>query len=336
MINAPLKGQQFLFHPSEFPLDDLPVEPAVKQFDRPVCTSNKAQLIMRYLRYFVLITKHGTYIDGFAGPQVGHVCDSWAARLVLDSEPKWMRNFHLCDKKRSQVRLLNELKDAQSPCEYNRTVKIYEGDFNVKIDEILMSGGVTEKEATFALLDQRTFECRWSTVEKIAHFKASGSKIELFYFLANNWLERALAAQKDLDVLTAWWGRDDWTKLRAMSRDQRRDTLVGRFKTEFGYKTVKAWPIYRRLNGGGVMYYMIHAADHPEAYKLMSRAYSKTVTPLEPIEQLKLELQLVPEHALVVWPYAACSFNLCLASVGSAMAAEDPPHGRLSAIRRYR
>ena len=38
------------------------------------------------------------------------------------------------------------------------------------------------------------------------------------------------------------------------------------------------------------MYYMIHATDHPEGPKQMSRAYRNTVLPLEPIEQLRLEL----------------------------------------------
>ena len=75
-----------------------------------------------------------------------------------------------------------------------------------------------------------------------------------------------------------------------MSRDERRDVLVGRFKRELGYQSVKAWPIYERESGGAVMYYMIHATDHPEAPKLMSRAYRNTVSPLEPVEQLSLGL----------------------------------------------
>jgi three-Cys-motif partner protein len=291
MSDAPLNGQQFLFQPSEFPpLDDLPAEPKVKPFDRPVWTDNKAHFIMRYLRYFVFITKHGTYIDGFAGPQEEYMCDTWAARLVLESEPRWMRHFHLCDEKRSQINFLEQLRASQPPCQYNRNVEIYHGDFNAKVNDILASGNITEKEATFCLLDQRTFECRWATVEKLARFKTSGHKIELFYFLANSWLERALAAQKDLDVLAAWWGQDDWSELRAMSRDERRDVLVGRFKRELGYQSVKAWPIYERESGGAVMYYMIHATDHPEAPKLMSRAYRNTVSPLEPVEQLSLGL----------------------------------------------
>lgn len=290
----PLTDQQFLFDLSEFPpLDDLPAEPAVKPFDRPVWTDNKAHFIMRYLRYFVFITKHGTYIDGFAGPQEEKMCDTWAARLVLESEPRWMRHFHLCDENRSQISLLWEIKNNQSPCAVARNVEIYHGDFNVKVDEILRSGDITDTEATFCLLDQRTFECHWNAVEKLAKFKTSGHKIEIFYFLANGWLERALHAQKDLNVLAAWWGRDDWTELCRMSRDERRDVLVARFKRELGYQSVKAWPIYERENGGAVMYYMIHATDHPEAPKLMSRAYRNTVSPLEPIEQL--ELGLFPE-----------------------------------------
>ena len=83
-------------------------------------------------------------------------------------------------------------------------------------------------------------------MEKLARYKKSGHKIELFYFLANGWLERALSGQKDLDVLARWWGQDDWTELRKMSRDERRDALVLRMKRDLGYQSVKAWPIYER------------------------------------------------------------------------------------------
>lgn len=77
-----------------------------------------------------------------------------------------------------------------------------------------------------------------------------------------------------------------------MSREQRRDALVLRMKKDLGYKSVKAWPIFERENGGAIMYYLIHATDHPEAPKFMSRAYRRAVFPLEPLEQLKLELEL--------------------------------------------
>src|SRR5258708_28766446 len=190
--HAPLPGQEC-----------LPAEPAVKTAEFPVWTDNKAKFIMSYLRYFVLLTKHGTYIDGFAGPQEECETDSWAAKLVLSSEPQWIKHFHLCDQKKAQTKRLEELKKVQPICDTKgrklyRKIHIYQGDFNAKIDEILANGNSSQKQATFCLLDQRTFECHWETLEKIANYKKKPeNKIELFYFLANGWLERALANQKD-------------------------------------------------------------------------------------------------------------------------------------------
>jgi three-Cys-motif partner protein len=262
----------------------------------PVWTDNKARFIMRYLRYFVYITKHGTYIDGFAGPQQEKETDAWAAKLVLESEPRRLRHFHLCDIDKKQVARLEAMKAAQPTADVSgkpivRNVEIYSGDFNQRIDDVLNGGTISEKEATFCLLDQRTFECYWSTVEKIAKYKKTGMKIELFYFLANGWFERAFCAQKDLDKLANWWGRSDWKDLRAMSRDQRRDLIVERMRNELGYEHVMPWSIYKRNTGGAVMYFMIHATDHPEGPVQMSRAYRNTVLPLEPLEQLSFELE---------------------------------------------
>jgi three-Cys-motif partner protein len=175
----------------------------------PVWTDNKARLIMHYLHYFVLLTKHGTYIDGFAGPQSECETDSWAAKLVLASEPQWIRHFHLCDENRAQIERLTELKDAQPTHDkkgrkLSRNIHLCHGDFNSKVDEILGGKTISEKEATFCLLDQRTFECEWKAIQELASYKKSGHKIEIFYFLANGWLERALAAQKDKAVVARW------------------------------------------------------------------------------------------------------------------------------------
>ena len=68
---------------------------------------------MSYLRYFVLLTKHGTYIDGFAGPQEECETNSWPAKLVLASEPQWIKHFHLCDQNKVQIVRLKELKKVQ-------------------------------------------------------------------------------------------------------------------------------------------------------------------------------------------------------------------------------
>lgn len=268
-------------------------EPKVKAIHNPIWTENKARLVERYLYYFVLITKHGTYIDGFAGPQEADSPEMWAAKLVLESEPRWLHRIYLFDNKKKQVNALEKLKAAQPERDskgrkISRQIKIYPGDFNAKIAELLDSNVIEQTKAAFCLLDQRTFECQWSSLAALAQYKKSEYKIELFYFLPIYWLDRALAAQKDISVLEAWWNRDDWNMLREMSTQERVDAFVDRMKTELGYKSVKPWPIYKRQTGGSIMYYMIHATDHPQAPILMRRAYENAVKPKETFEQLKL------------------------------------------------
>jgi len=112
----------------------------------------------------------------------------------------------------------------------------------------------------------------------------------LFYFLPNAWLDRAFAAQMDTAVLDRWWGGRDWSVLRGMPGIARAQWVARRIKDEFRYASVKPMPIFERQGGTRVMYFMIHASDHPEAPRLMARAYRRAVLPKEAAEQLALEL----------------------------------------------
>jgi len=156
---------------------------------------------------------------------------------------------------------------------------------------LLASGQIGEAEATFCLLDQRTFECRWSTLEALAKHQKRRFKIELFYFVPMKWIDRALAAQRDRSVIEAWWGRRDWEELRNRRGQERAQYFCERVRDELGYNSVLAWPIRERSSGGSVMYYMHHATDHPVAPNLMSRAYRQAVSPKEDPEQFSLEFQ---------------------------------------------
>jgi hypothetical protein len=67
-----------------------------------------------------------------------------------------------------------------------------------------------KKEATFCLLDQRTFECHWATLQKLAEYKKPPNhKIELLYFLGVGWLHRALAGIRKSDKARLWWGKQN-------------------------------------------------------------------------------------------------------------------------------
>ena len=263
-------------------------EVLLKKLDRPVWTERKAKLIQHYLYLFVQITKHGTYIDGFAGPQNETDPESWAAKLAIDSEPKWMRNFYLFDEDKNQHECLIKLKSAQ-PNEPNREIEIECGDFNELVHKFFKKRPIGEKEATFCLLDQRTFECNWSTVETIAKHKRSGYKIEIFYFLPIRWLDRAISGLKNKKTtLKTWWGTEDWQSLINANAYERARLFCERFEKDLGYKYAHPWPIFEKRGGGRIMYFMIHATDHPAAPKLMERAYVEVVRHISKEKQLGL------------------------------------------------
>lgn len=255
-----------------------------KRVMQPIWTENKAKFIQVYLKYFVQVTKHGAYIDGFAGPQYFDKLEAWTAALVLASEPKWLRHIFLCEITRKGISALKKLVAAQpEPKDKKgrripRNIEIWPGDFNVNVTKILNSKKITQKEATFCLLDQRTFECHWDTVKQLAAYKNDGqNKIEILYFLGIGWLHRALSGIRKAEKLDKWWGRSDWRELKSKLSWDIAELVRKRFEQELGYSFAAAYPIFDKKKGNRVMYYMIHASDHEEAPALMVRAHSAAV-----------------------------------------------------------
>jgi three-Cys-motif partner protein len=281
MGRPPNKQSGVSDHPSLWSDGELPQsspklpEKNFKALRFPLWTQNKARLIQEYLRLFEFVTHHGTYIDGFAAPQVSAHTDMWSAKLVLEIEPKWFREFWLCDIDPLGVARLEALKaEHQAP---NRKIEVLPGDFNETVYRILGAGTIREKTATFALLDQRTFECEWRTVLALSKHK-SQTKIELFYFFPTGWIDRslgALRAKSTIAKVVRWWGRADWSALQGMDGTIRAKIVAKRFEDELGYGKANVYPIHSERRRGRVMYHMIHATDHPDASPLMIRAYRK-------------------------------------------------------------
>jgi three-Cys-motif partner protein len=282
-----MKGQLNLFSamppPAEKPIKFAPAH-------RPIWTENKAKLIERYLFYFVLITKHGAYIDGFAAPQDSTNPDAWSAKLVLESKPALLRQFWLCELDPERVKRLHELKAGQ-PVNKRRSITVVPGDFNANVAGLLKESKIDEATATFCLLDQRTFECEWQTLVTLSQHKKT-HKIELFYFLGTGWLDRSIkASSTNEDKVRRWWGREDFRDLQGMNSHLRALLFCNRMKVELGYKHANPWPIYSKEKGGRVMYHMIHATDHDEAPKIMNRAYRNALNDRESLARLQKDLQ---------------------------------------------
>jgi len=249
--------------------------------ESPIWTRNKAQFIARYLKAFTYVTKHGTYIDAFAGHQHEETSEiSWAAKLVMENEPAWLRNFYLFemdDVKVENLRALREQYIARSADMKKRSVYVVPGDCNCTLVNFLKANPIREREASFCLFDQRSTECNWETVKFVANHKGfdGGHKIELFYFLAQGWIDRAIKSWKnDADErCKRWWGNDDGYNFLRLTSHERGRFMAERFKKELGYSYAYPFPIQQDGVHGRIMFWMIHASDHPRAPELMWQAY---------------------------------------------------------------
>lgn len=264
---------------------------------RVLWTETKAKLIEAYIRLFLLVTRHGIYIDAFAGPQYPDHPDKWAAKLVADLQPDYLNHIFLCDLDRDKCeqieRMLSELQPLKSKKKRRTKHHVFSGDCNEWIDQVLDSGTIKPATAVFCLLDQHTHEAHWATVLKLAKFKKTGHKIEIFYFLATSWLQRVLASRKDTEVLDRWWGDGGWAVLKGVQNSDVSALFRERFRTELGYKLVYDWPIYKEGSAGQEMYRMIHATDHPRAPLLMHNAYRiASGIDTRTAEQIVLDLKL--------------------------------------------
>ena len=202
--------------------------PRLEKSGPALWSAEKSALIDEYIHLFLLVTKHGVYVDLFAGPQRVEDTESWSVRRVLERRTQGnpsIRHFAVCDKDPGQAQRLREL-GSRHP-----SFRVYPGDVNEEIHTILEGAAIGTKTACFCLIDQRTFECHWATVEAVARHKAEGRKIELFYFLAQGWLDRAQSRASE-EKLRAWWGNGDYGQFLGLRSYERANALCRRFRDE--------------------------------------------------------------------------------------------------------
>lgn len=281
-----MKAESYLFDVASLPTRKR--QRYYKTLQTRVWTHTKSQFIARYLKLFVMITKHGTYLDAFAGPQDLTNLKCWTARLVLANRPRFLKHFVLCEKSVAGIKQLNLLKAAEPA---KTDIRILPGNSNETLVKHLSDFPIKEKEATFCLFDQRTFECDWDTVRMVASHKASGKKIELLYFLMHNWFPRAVSNLKvDRDNVLRRWMGPNWEEVTNALPSERPVIMARRFREELGYEHASFYPIFKKGNKTQIMFYLVHGSDHEEAPALMARAYNNEMKSLEGQSQGHLNL----------------------------------------------
>lgn len=163
----------------------------------------------------------------------------------------------------------------------DRNIRIYEGDANAGIDDVLLD--LPKIYPTFAFLDPRGTELHWQTVSKLARHKTgSRTKIELFIlFPFNQGIARLMphdpqrmvneeALDRFMPDPLRW--REVYKRRAAMTAAEFRRTMLEEYVNglqSLGYKYVPP-PRLVSTPKRQPLYFLVFASDHPAGENIMT------------------------------------------------------------------
>ncbi len=185
-------------------------------------TRNKLEILAGYLPAFNRAStrsRHRLYIDLMAGVPVnvnketGEEFDG-SARLALAASPAFTR-FALCEMPEVASALDADLRERFP----GRQFKVYPGDCNETIDQVLADFSKLRWAPTFAFADQQAAEVQWRTLVKLAGFRTGEWKTELWILTSPAMIAKGVAGTngtafaKRVDDL---YGSDKWRRIQTV------------------------------------------------------------------------------------------------------------------------
>lgn len=252
-------------------------------------TRNKLEILAGYLPAFNSASarsKERLYIDLMAGQPVnrekitGEEFDG-SARLALSATPAFTR-LVFCEMPDKAKTLSDDLR-ARFP---GRRFRVYAGDCNVTIDQILRDLTPWRWAPTFVFADQQAAEIQWTTLVKVAAFKSGKRKAELWILMSPAMIAKGVAGTNAAAFarrVDALYGTSDWRRIQRarekalITAEEYRDEMVNllrwRLEHELGYQLTARIPM--RMPNGIPIYDMLFATDHPLGDKIMTHLYRK-------------------------------------------------------------
>lgn len=179
----------------------------------------------------------------------------------------------------------------------NRDIKVYEGDFNVTVQDALEDLQGLRWAPTFAFLDPDGMELAWATLDALANHKRgyrfAGStkpeyKVELWMLFSTSGIVRTLALDEakvsDTDVARAnrLFGTEEWrpiyelrlegTMSAAEAREEYVNLMRWRLERVLGYSFTH--PFELKNTKGSPLYHMILATDSDAGTRIMESIYT--------------------------------------------------------------
>jgi three-Cys-motif partner protein len=252
-------------------------------------TRNKLEILAGYLPAFNIAAKRSAerlYIDLMAGEPVnrekttGEEFDG-SARVALSASPPFTR-LVFCEMPGKAEILRADLRQRFP----GRRFRVYPGDCNETIDQVLADLARWRWAPTFVFADQQAAEIRWDTLTKVAAFKSGPRKAELWILMSPAMITKGVAGTNGLafagrvDML---YGTTDWRRIQAARdhglilaedyRDEMVNLLRWRIERELGYQLTARVPM--RMPSGMPIYDMLFATDHPLGDKIMTHLYQR-------------------------------------------------------------
>lgn len=272
---------------------------------------NKLQILADYLPAFNTASKsvrERIYLDLMAGqPEnaeagTGRVVDG-SARIALASEPGFTR---CAFGELEHAALLEDDLRRRHP---DKKFKVYSGDCNETVHQMLRELDDIRWAPTFAFLDQQGAELLWETMAAIADFRRGKTKAEQWILCSPTMIFRGVSGSNgDLFAsrVDRMYGTDVWRHIYEERRSERIEAetwrremvnlLRWRLETELGYKHTARIPMKMVTNVE--IYDMVFATDHPAGFNIMSSLYARAAEREPRMRQEALErLKPVPLYA---------------------------------------
>lgn len=267
---------------------------------------NKLEILQGYLPAFNRASKSAKeriYIDLMAGEPENYDRDTQelfdgSARLALASDPGFTR-FVFGEQPPKAKRLKADLdrRNAGAP------FRVYPGDCNVTIDQMLADLDAIRWAPTFAFLDQQAAELHWETMAKLAAFRRGKTKAEQWILWSPAMIAKGVRGTNG-DTFAArvdrLYGCDRWRRILAAReaesitgrqfRAEMVNLLRWQFETDLGYQHTIRIPM--TMKNGTDLYDMVFATDHPAGLKIMSHLYTKAAEREPRMKQEAIDAQM--------------------------------------------
>jgi three-Cys-motif partner protein len=261
-----------------------------------IWTRGKLDILSQYLDAFTTATKNKSaeriYIDVFAGgaensDRITHEAIAGSALIACSTANPPFTRLRFIELE-SKAKKLSALLTEQFP---GRDIRVYPGDCNIVITDVLKDMKSIAWAPTFAFVDPNGPDTRWETLEALAKWKGDSKyKVELWILFPAALFARLLPNSNERQVrdedgvrITSMFGTEDWVriyeaKLRgeihaADAREEYVNLMRWRLENILGYKWTH--PLEVKNEHARPMYHMIFATDNEAGTRIMSSLYAK-------------------------------------------------------------